>query len=75
MARKGEEMTDTKEWYRSKTIWGSAIALAAAIAGLCGVKVDAATGADLVSAVTDAAAAIGALVAIVGRLDAKSAIG
>ncbi|KAB0680053.1 hypothetical protein F6X38_10215 [Aureimonas leprariae] len=68
-------MMQTKEWYRSKTIWGGALALAAAVAGLFGVKVDAATGVDLASAVTDAAAAVGALVAIVGRLDAKSTIG
>lgn len=74
MRGKGEYMTQTKEWYRSKTIWGGALALAAALASLFGVKVDAATGADLASAVTDAAAAVGALIAIVGRLDARSAI-
>lgn len=68
-------MTDTKNWYRSKTIWGGAVALAAAIAGLFGVKIDAATGADLASAVPDAIAAVGAVIAIVGRLDAKSTIG
>lgn len=63
-----------KNWYRSKTIWGGVIALVAAVAGLFGVEVDAATGTDLTAAATDTAAAVGALIAILGRLDAKSTI-
>lgn len=63
-----------KKWYQSKTIWGGALALAGAVAGLFGIEVDAATGGTLPNAVTDVVATIGALVAILGRLDAKSAI-
>lgn len=75
MTRKGNSMTDSKSWYRSKTIWGAAITLAAAVAGLLGVKIDAATGADLAAAIPDAVAGVGAVIAIIGRLDAKSTIG
>lgn len=67
-------MTESKNWYRSKTIWGGLVALGAAVAGLFGVEIDAAAGSQIASAVTDAVAAAGALIAILGRLDAKSSI-
>jgi hypothetical protein len=67
-------MSESKRWYASRTIWGGVVALGAAVAGLFGIGVDASTGSQIASAVTDAAAAAGALIAILGRLDAKSVI-
>lgn len=67
-------MQDEKHWYQSKTIWGGLVALGAALGGLFGVEIDAASNEALVAALTNAAAAIGAVVAIIGRLDAVKAI-
>lgn len=68
-------MIEEKAWYQSKTIWGGLVAFAGAMAGLFGIDVDAATGDALALALTQGAAAIGAVVAIIGRLDAAKAIG
>ncbi|KQT55275.1 MULTISPECIES: hypothetical protein [unclassified Aureimonas] len=67
-------MDDVKSWYRSKTIWGGIVALVAALGGLVGIELDAATGSELTIALSQAAAAIGAIVAIVGRLEAVKPI-
>lgn len=67
-------MDDVKRWYQSKTIWGGLVALIAALAGLVGIELDAATGSALTVALSQAAAAIGAIVAIVGRLEAVKPI-
>ncbi|GGD93351.1 hypothetical protein GCM10011390_10160 [Aureimonas endophytica] len=67
-------MLDEKTWYRSKTIWGGVVALGAALAGMFGVRIDAATGGDLAAAIPDAIAALGAVVAILGRLAADRRI-
>lgn len=67
-------MIEEKQWYRSKTIWGGLVALAAAVAGLFGIDVDAASGDALAIALTNAAAAVGAVIAIIGRLDAVKTI-
>lgn len=67
-------MDDAKTWYQSKTIWGGIVALVAALGGLIGVDLDVATGSALTIALSQAAAAIGAIVAIVGRLEAVKPI-
>ena len=67
-------MADEKQWYQSKTIWGGLVAFAAALAGLFGADIDAATGDALALALAQAAAAIGAAIAIIGRLDAVKTI-
>ena len=67
-------MADEKHWYQSKTIWGGLVAFAAALAGLFGVNIDAASVDALALALTNAAAAIGAALAIIGRLDAVKTI-
>ncbi|MCB8836089.1 hypothetical protein [Aurantimonas sp. VKM B-3413] len=68
-------MDDTKPWYLSRTIWGSVVALAAAGAGIFGYEVDAGTNEALTSALIEGAGAVGAIVAIYGRLAARSTIG
>lgn len=67
-------MADAKHWYQSKTIWGGLVAFAAAVAGLFGIDVDATTSDALALAVTNAAAAVGAVIAIIGRLEAVKTI-
>ena len=67
-------MDDAKKWYQSKTIWGGLVALIAAAGGLVGIEVDAETGSALTLALSQAAAAVGAIVAIAGRLAAVKPI-
>lgn len=67
-------MADEKKWYQSKTIWGGLVALGGAVAGLFGADIDPASGNSLATALTDAAAALGAVIAILGRLDAVKTI-
>ncbi|MEF2073839.1 hypothetical protein [Consotaella aegiceratis] len=66
---------DAKKWYESKTIWGSLVVLGSCVLGLFGHEIDAASGEALTVALTNGAAAVGAVVAIVGRLSARTTIG
>ncbi|WP_152045383.1 hypothetical protein [Aureimonas psammosilenae] len=68
-------MDDNKLWYESKTIWGGLVALAAAVAGLVGFNLDPQAHADLAAAIPNVVAAVGAVISILGRLDARSRIG
>ena len=67
-------MIDDKNWYASKTIWGGVVALGGAVAGLFGLTLGGADGETLTLALTNAAAAVGAVLAIRGRLSAKHTI-
>lgn len=64
----------TKEWYRSKTIWGATVALSGAVAGLFGVETSAEASEALTAALTNLATAVGAMVAIFGRFRAREPI-
>ncbi|KQT88243.1 hypothetical protein [Aurantimonas sp. Leaf443] len=68
-------MDDVKAWYRSKTIWGAIVALGASLAGLAGLAIDPAGQETLVSALADIGVALGAILAVVGRIRAQKAIG
>lgn len=68
-------MTVSKPWYHSRTIWASIVTLAALLAAALGIPVEDGEQQALVDALLQAAAALGALVAIVGRLVARSRIG
>ena len=67
-------MSQTKPWYRSKTIWGSLIAILAALLGVWDVRVSPADQARLVELVVEAAGALGGLLALVGRFRASRRI-
>lgn len=67
-------MVDEKSWYESKTIWGSLIAVAAALASAMGISIDGTTQAELADIIVQFAGAAGALVAIYGRLSATHVI-
>lgn len=68
-------MDSTKQWWKSKTVWGGLITLGAAVAGAFGVSVDAETQGMIVEYVSITASAIGGLVAILGRIKADKRIG
>ena len=68
-------MEDAKPWYRSRTIWASLVTVAAALAALSGIAVSEADQALLTETILQAVTAIGGIVALVGRLLAKSRIG
>jgi hypothetical protein len=67
-------MVDEKPWYLSKTIWGSLVAIAAAIASAFGMPLGGDLQAQLVEALLQVAGAVGGLVAIYGRLTATDII-
>lgn len=67
-------MIEEKPWFESKTIWGSLIAVAAALASALGISIDGATQAELADIIVQFAAAGGALMAIYGRLSATHVI-
>ncbi len=67
-------MIDEKPWYLSRTIWGSLIAVAAALGSILGISLDQVTQTELADIVVQMAGAAGALVAIYGRLSATEII-
>lgn len=63
-------MVEEKPWYLSKTIWGSLISVAAALAATLGIAIDAESQTAIAEAVVQIVGAAGALLAIYGRLTA-----
>lgn len=68
-------MTDSKPWYLSRTIWASLITIVTAAAGIVGVPVAGIDNQALTDTLLQAITAVSGLVAIFGRLDARSRIG
>lgn len=68
-------MTDMKPWWQSKTLWGAIVTIASSILGLAGLELGDADAEALTGLLTSLGAAIGGIIAIVGRLKAKSRIG
>ena len=67
-------MLGTKKWYKSKTIWGSIVAVAATGASMFGITIGGPTQAALVEVALQGVALAGALLTAYGRFDAKKAI-
>lgn len=68
-------MEQAKPWFKSRTIWASLVTVLAALGALFGIKVGAAEQTVLTETILQTVTAIGAIVAIVGRVVAKSRIG
>lgn len=68
-------MTDIKPWWQSKTLWGAIVAIASSALGLAGLEFGEADAQALTSLLTSLGAALGGIIAIVGRLKARSRIG
>lgn len=67
-------MQDSKNWYESKTVWGGLIAVAAPLLDLAGLPIDVGLQAELADRLVIFIGAVGGLLAIWGRLTARSAI-
>jgi hypothetical protein len=65
-------MNDLKTWYMSKTVWGGVVAILASSANLLGLEIGADDESGVVDALTALAAAVGGLIAIWGRISARS---
>lgn len=65
---------DSKVWWQSRAVWGGVIAIVAGIGPLVGVAVDADTQNALIECLTSLFAAVGGLLALVGRLRASTTI-
>lgn len=68
-------LADSKPWYQSKTIWGGAVAIGAAIGGVFGLPLDPATQQGIVEALCLFGSGVGGLLAIVGRIKAQHKVG
>ena len=68
-------MTDMKPWWQSKTLWGAIVTITSATLGFAGLELGEADAEALTGLLTSLGAAIGGIIAIVGRLKAKSRIG
>lgn len=62
----------TKDWFRSKTVWGALVALLAGVSALFGVEFDRFEQEEMATALFGAASAFGALLAIAGRMRART---
>lgn len=67
-------MDDFKPWYTSKTIWGSIIALIAAVASAFGVEIDQHMQSTVVEAALQLVAIGGSILAVFGRMTATTKI-
>ena len=67
-------MNQTKEWWKSKTVWGALVALGASLAALFGYQLDGGAQDQLAGALAAGASAVGAVVAILGRFQAETGI-
>ncbi len=67
-------MNNTKPWYTSKTIWGSLVAVTAAMASVFGLEIESQTQIVLTEAILQGVTIVASLFAVFGRLGAKSII-
>ena len=68
-------MTDIKPWWQSKTLWGAIVPLGSASLGLAGLDLGETDREALIELLTSLGAALGGVIAIFGRVTAKSRIG
>lgn len=68
-------MDDIKQWYLSRTVWGALVAIAASLAHSAGLTLSAGDQSQIVDGVVSVSGAIGGLLAIYGRVSAKTRIG
>ena len=67
-------MDYSKKWYLSKTVWGALLAVSAPLFQMAGIYLDAGAQSELAASITTIAGASGGLLALFGRLSAKSAL-
>jgi hypothetical protein len=69
-----DEVEGFKAWYRSKTVWGALIAVAASVLQVAGVDFGVAEQGQLADIAVTLAGAVGGLLALYGRLVATTSI-
>ena len=67
-------MNDFKPWYASRTIWGSIIALLAAVASAFGVEIDQQMQTTFIESALQLVAIGGSILAVFGRMTATTQI-
>lgn len=68
-------MIDTKPWWQSKTLWGAIATIGSAALGLAGYELGDADREALTWVLSALGAALGGVIAIIGRIQAKDRIG
>ncbi|HEX2146851.1 MAG TPA: hypothetical protein VHG11_04275 [Pseudorhizobium sp.] len=68
-------MDATKQWYRSKTVWGALVAVAASLLQVLGVELTPDVQNDMSDLAIALAGVIGGGISIYGRISASSMIG
>lgn len=69
-----QDEATSKEWYKSKGVWGSIIMVAAVAASYAGYNLTTDIQQDIVTAITDVVALGGAIMALIGRTVATKEI-
>lgn len=64
-------MDESKPWFMSRSVWGALVAIAAGIGGTFGIMIAEQDQATLTDAILQIAGAVGAVVALYGRLSAS----
>ncbi|MDQ0454274.1 hypothetical protein [Rhizobium paknamense] len=67
-------MNETKPWYGSRAVWGALVAIAAGGLQVAGIDLGLAEQGQMADLLMALASAVGGLVALYGRLAARSAI-
>lgn len=67
-------MVEEKHWYQSKTVWGALLAVTASLLSAMGISIDTAAQSDIADAMIQLVGAVGAIIAIYGRLSATEII-
>lgn len=67
-------MVEEKQWYESKTVWGALLAVAASVVGALGISIDTTAQSDIADVMIQFVGAVGAMIAIYGRLSATEII-
>ncbi len=67
-------MIELKSWYTSKTIWGAMIAVIASLLHVTGIDIPSTDRGLIVDAIVNIAGALGGLLAVYGRVTARSGI-
>lgn len=67
-------MNETKPWYFSRTVWGALVAIAASVGGAFGIMLGDVEQSTLTDAILQIVGAIGAVIALYGRLSASQAL-
>jgi hypothetical protein len=62
---------EMKPWYKSRTVWGALIAIAASLANAAGIEVTAGDEGELADLLVAAAGTTGGLIALYGRIFAR----